>query len=151
MTEFQPVADGRAQANRLRPLGVKRGIASPRYVIPDPTPAQLDRLARERRAYSDPADALRRVRGVVYPDGQMIIEFRIYNASPPYRRQAVRPDGRVSRTATRNYGYPRTWRVVRGATGRKPLAKDHLPERIALGLLRETLTIEEAADRGWSF
>lgn len=151
----QTVAEGRAQADRLRPMNVVRRPASPRIVCPDPTAAQLDRLARVRSAYGDPQDGIERIKGVIYPDGLMIIESRIYKTGVPWRRVAVKPDGRVFRTATRHdqaYGYRGgSWTVVRGLTGRKPLAKRNLPERIAIGLLRGTVSVEDAAARGWDY
>jgi hypothetical protein len=153
--QTQTVAEGRAQADRLRPLNIVRRPASPRIVCPDPTAAQMDRLARVRSAYGSEQDGIERIKGVIYPDGLMIIESRIYKTGKPWRRVAVKRDGKVFRTATRHdqgYGYRGgSWTVVRGLTGRKPLAKRNLPERIATGLLRGLITVEEAAERGWDY
>lgn len=153
--QTQTVAEGRAQADRLRPLNIVRRPASPRVVCPEPTAAQLDRLARVRSAYGDQQDGIERIKGVIYPDGFMIIESRIYKSGKPWRRVAVKPDGRVFRTATRHdqaYGYRGgAWTVVRGLTGRKPLAKRNLPERTANALLRGRISAEDAAGSGWDY
>lgn len=151
MPSYQPVAEGRAQADRLRPLNIVRRPASPRVICPDPTPEQLARLDRERSRYGDAADGLARIKGVLYPDGVMIIESRIYTSGKPWRRQTVKPDGSVFRTAIRHDGYPSSWTVVRGATGRKPMGKRNLPERTASLLIRGKITAAEASERGWDY
>jgi hypothetical protein len=110
------VAEGRAQAARLRPLGITRSALSPRVVIPDPTPEQLKVLERNRRRHDDPA----KDRGVMYPNGTLIIEERIYAKSKPWRRTAYAPSGRALWTAIRNYP-DRSWDVIRGRCGKTVL------------------------------
>lgn len=108
MTTYHSVAEGRAQAARLRPLGVVRQPASPRVACPDPTPQQLARLERERARGPH-------ARGVIYPEGPMVIEVRLYEKARPVSIQAVQSNGRVTFTAYRDGRY---WRVLRGQRGK---------------------------------
>jgi hypothetical protein len=138
----QPVAAGRLQADRLRPLGVVRGSASPTLVIPDPTPEQLVFLKREQ---------LRRdhVRGRIMPDGTMRVEYRIYAASAPDRIEQLTPAGRVSMTMRRSWEWDtrnsrRAWEVCRGRRG-KVLVRG-LRQYYAALVMTGRLTPEQASE-----
>jgi hypothetical protein len=146
---YQTVAEGRAQADRLRPLNIVRRPASPCVICPDPSPEQMVRLNQARRRYGE--GGLERIKGVIYSDGLMVIEFRIYKSGKPWRRQSIKRNGKVLFTAIRRDGYPSSWTVVRGANGRKPVGKRNLPERIADLLIRGKITAAEAAERGWNY
>ena len=152
--QYQSVAKGRAQADMLRPLGITRSTASPRVVIPNPTHEQLLVIARERSHYGDQERALRTIRGVIHPNGVMIIEWRLYPSSRPFMFRSIRPNGKALYTARVNDGgfwSARSWTVVRGVNGRKPVGKQYLIPSAGLGLLLGNITPEEASSstRGW--
>jgi hypothetical protein len=146
--EVQPVAAGREQADRLRPLNIVRRPASPRVVCPEPSPEQMTVLNKERSRYGD---GLEHIKGVIYPNGLMVIEFRIYKSSKPYMRRSISRAGKALFTAHNNDSvWSRSWTVTRGAKGRKPVGKRNLPERIAMGVITGRITPAEAAERGWN-
>lgn len=148
ITSYQSVAEGRAQADRLRPLGIVRAPASPRVICPDPSPEQMAVLERERNRFRDYAD---HVKGVIHPNGVMILEWRIYKSSRPWMLRSLRRDGKAMFTANEHDGWytTRSWTVTRGERGRKPVGKRYLPQRIVRGVLLGRLNPSEAAEYGW--